>query len=523
MNPNLSIPQLPVEIWYRILLFCPEPKTLSQTQKNLYGMSRNPITTAKWLYLRYDKDAYFAALWHWSKSKIWKQMIRKAALNKKLDIVNARYTKRYSKNWYHSSAKTKCKRCNGYGLMKSTVVDKVWLSSNTTAPERQKMTTELKEMLSNRPSQYHCSLERFQWETIAYLVTLGLDVYPSLLYLLRFAATTGHSLLFDYTLQLCCGIQPTEYNPTITTKLQFQTRMRESISDILRHSLKDNQLSVTYQCLQSNLLSDLTQRQWTQLFYVALYSNSISLMYLFLEYSPRATADHLLSAIRLASGPVNNDNKKMMRWIGEAVLETLPTDDLLLNEQRLVLNMCEGGHNQMLRYMHSKNANFNFMDSAPLFQSILFGHRSTSKMLLNEFGVNPNVFRQGRTILVLLVLLDHFALFYATITAFGSLINAIVCKTLGLGAPSLMVFGFRESSAWCILDPLGTMLDVNQTVLVFVFFLLVSLLINLIVPIVSFLCGLFMIIKRLLNRRIEPLLNDIENQVETASTAMLNN
>ncbi|KAJ3276798.1 hypothetical protein HDV01_002852 [Terramyces sp. JEL0728] len=442
--------QLPVEIWYQILLLADNPRDLSHTNKKLYFLSLNPATDARWLVNRYHKDAFFGALYHWTSNE-WRQMIYNECENKKLEppIPDERKGRSYVKTWWFDKA-SKCKRCKGYGDLKPRKFDKEWIKLYRQGTTKSESNAILRKKLISDIDGLSCPFETHQMR-ILILLFQQVRIEPSFLMLIRFAASTGHpkllSLLFQFT--SLNKDSTVEWPDTIKNRLYITLNYHDDMKELFYQSLYTGKIVCCFQIINTNLMKQLLARDWSDMLHACVHSNSISILHLFMEKNSQTRPFHVISAIRHAAVPFFGQKKQKIMAL--RVLETLP--DALLNEgsERFVMFASESGQDDALRYLNSKGQQFNFLEGAPLFNAAMFGQVSTVKLLLYEIRVNSYIFHKERAIVICLLIFDHLLVLYALITGLISLVNGWVCTSLGLGYATFSVFGFvSDSSAWCV-------------------------------------------------------------------------
>ncbi|KAJ3325092.1 hypothetical protein HDV06_004848 [Boothiomyces sp. JEL0866] len=443
--------QLPVEIWYQILLLTDNPRELSHTNKKLYFLSLNPATDARWLINRYKKDAFLGAIYHWIKNDSWRQMLYYECKNSKFEPLKLKEHKgiEYLKSrWFDKPSK--CKRCKAYGELDLKILDNEWLKLYNQGLSRDEINAQIRKQIAAMIDGQSCPFEIHQMRIII-LIFQQVNINSSYLLLVRFAAASGHPKLLALLFQLTSLTKESaiEWPDTIQTIHYIPSHYQDEIKELFYQSLYLGKLVFSYQIINTNLSSELIARDWCDMLHASVKPNSVALLHMFMEKHTHTRPFQVQTAIKLAAVPYFGQRKKKINAL--RILETLP--DNLLNEDsdRIILFASESGQDDILRYMHSKGQHFNFLQGAPLFNATMFGKVTTVKLLLYEIRVNSYIFHKERGIVISLLIFDHLLIIYALVTGFVSLVNGWICSALGLGVGSFSVFGFvDDSSQWCI-------------------------------------------------------------------------
>jgi hypothetical protein len=233
-----ALPELPLEIWLRILLYCPDPKPLAQTHRGLHTLCLDPISSAKWLQYNYGNDSLLGALFYWCKSPEWRRWIRDLRANmvfphsepspRFLSIKRA--VKQYNQGWF--SRKSKCKRCSATALQDSRLFDQGFQGLHS-----------LRLMIYSNLMNDHCSFEHFQLRISMILVNEGATFDSSVIKLLiRYAASVGHSKLLNFYLSLASVDHQLFYSPSFATSPILADENVPAVFDLLIHSLESRQV-----------------------------------------------------------------------------------------------------------------------------------------------------------------------------------------------------------------------------------------------------------------------------------------
>ena len=251
----------------------------------------------------------------------------------------------------------------------------------------------------------------------------------------------GHSKLLNYILALT-SINQT-FDPTFSTEYELDQKYRDIVLELLKESIDAKKILNVYQCLETtNLTSTMQPDQWRRLMSKIIVTFSTSMTKIFIGNNhTHLRVDEVEHSMRVANVPfLLPKSKRALRNIGLEMLKAVPRQ-MVIDEQAVFgLACCESGREDMVIYLHDQGVTFNHFDGLPLFNAALFGHQKTVKVLLDVCRVNPKVFQTGRVTVMNMLLIDHFALLFALISSFASVINEVYCRvTLGQG-PNIGLF-----------------------------------------------------------------------------------
>jgi hypothetical protein len=504
---NVQIPQLPPEVWYRILLLTPNPKSLSQTHRNLHTMCLNPLSVSKWIFKQYQRDALLGTLWHWKRSKLWRQWIHNVSSHPALKTLSSsRFQKysfaKYDQNWFNENEK--CSRCDGYGIVDSKDADKLWFM------EIESPLTELKEKCHKYASEHYCALEKHQFLVCRNLIEWGCPFKEALPLLLRFAASSGHLRLLKYFISL--GSQESEqfnFNEPVFDTMIVHDANHKVVRQLLHDALESSQLCISYQLIKTSVMQGMSQIEWDNLASALLATPMVALTFLFLEENTRTKVDHVVGTIKggALSFPFTTKlTRQKFGLISMRFVETMSDTQLQEDESLLVLVACESGRVDLIRYFLSKNMTFNHFDNSCLFQAVAFGHYKAVNVLLYECQANSAIYQNGRGLVLGVLIVDHVLLLIAMVTSFAAFVNELTCRQLKLGGPSIMVFGVFNSKGWCIPDNLDDRFATSSFV-IWIFFTSLYIFLSRIVSFIPLIRGIYKVNKKIrLDRRVDPII-----------------
>jgi hypothetical protein len=289
---------------------------------------------------------------------------------------------------------------------------------------------------------------------------------------------------------------------------------RENAFEMLLQSIQDRQLYFSHLCFNTKILEGLEQRKWNVVAEEVISNPAISISSLFLENDSQTKLKHAIRLIKYSTVPypfVSPLKKKQYLIMSRKFTESLCDSQLHEDQVLLSTAVCESGRVDLIRYLHAKGVSFNNVQNNPLFQAVVFGHPEAVQVLLYEVGVNVDIYSGGRRIIFLILIIDHVLLSLATATSFLSFVNEFVCRQLNLGGPSIMLFGFHDSSRWCVPD-LSTENSPYTSLVVFSFFFLLYLGLSQLVvsirPLVSCIVKVFLKSRR--DRLVNPSMVDLE-------------
>ncbi|KAJ3315993.1 hypothetical protein HDV04_000201 [Boothiomyces sp. JEL0838] len=394
-------------------------------------------------------------------------------------------------------------RCKGYGELNLELIEREWLKQYDEGLPTKEINASIKKYIISNIDGISCPFETHQMR-ILILIFQQVQIDSCYMFLLRFAAASGHPKLLSLLFQLTNANKdsPVEWPDTIKTKQFITLNYHDEVKELFYQSLYTGKIVYSFQIMNSNLPSQLVTRDWGDMLHACVKPNSVALLHIFMEKHSHTRPFQVQSAIKLAAVPYFGQKKKRINAF--RILETLP--DNLLNEDsdRIILMAAESGQDNILRYMHSKGQQFNFLQGAPLFNATMFGRVSTVKLLLYDIRVNSYIFHKERGIVICLLTFDHLLILYALVTGFISLINGWVCSALGLGDSTFSVFGFiNDSTKWCIDPSLSTDTSGNN-LFIFLFFSVVYSLFHLYIPFVPMLRSVYMVLRK---NRIDRIVN----------------
>jgi hypothetical protein len=309
-------------------------------------------------------------------------------------------------------------------------------------------------------SNMNCPLERQQWQILMLLTdTYGadFDTYSNLV--IRFAALSRHIGLLGLVLE----------------KLGKTTERRSAdvlnLFAMLTQAIRARNIMVIYECITTGMLHDLATEHWDVCLKCSFQSGDLNVVTLIIDAGPPPTPEFAVWALQYTGFA------KWMFWDSDAqytimtrfIIYSLPNDLEDEVKHQIAYRACELGDVEIVRHLHERRWNVEGQNASSLLSSVLYGHRQQLKYLLNDVRVNPNLFRDGNTAIIMVALFNHLGLGYTFLTAIVAFISEVYCETQGLSG-SVGLFGLMQTtSAFCYRSSYGSTLWYYSIVAVFVF------------------------------------------------------
>jgi hypothetical protein len=376
---------------------------------------------------------------------------------------------KYERNWFEVSSDERCRHCNGYALYDCKNIDRDWTKCSDPVELDEKLIS-LKKFLKNYLDYSTCQKEEHQIQMLHLLVKKGVTVEKYLPLLFRFAASSGHiRLLYFLTMIKECDWER-RFGDDVFQKVQYQEKTKILLQKLLCYSMASRKVILTHFCISMGCIERLSQQGWTAMIKWFLASNSLSIAYLFLENNRITTVTHVYKSIQYASFFWHNwsGNRKRLELVSLKMLQALEDEAIREEEAFFVLLAADYGRADILRYLKTKDFTFNHFDRLPLYQTVLFGHSESVKVLIKECNAETNIFGGGRILVLMILIIDHLLLLFIFGMSAMSLVNELYCELAQLGYPKITIFEIIPGDNWCIEN--GYPAETTSSIPVFVFF-----------------------------------------------------
>ncbi|KAI8921707.1 hypothetical protein BC831DRAFT_506593, partial [Entophlyctis helioformis] len=297
-------------------------------------------------------------------------------------------------------------------------------------------------------STSHCSFEDYQLAICRVLIAHHADMQSVQELLLRFAARTGHMRLLAFFLD----------NLDLTDPVTSETT-----HCLLVQAISRNEPSVVRVLASSGVLKSMDEECWTSIASIAVQRQSPAIVAALLDHKPSPPPISVaILASRYTTSPKWNPLSRVRLpdalSVFHLVLAALPQTQFDMISDGLVVSAGEHGDVATMRTLVARGAIISSQDHMAFFSSILLGNTAMTRYILKEHSqTRPSIMDGPKLFLIVLMVVDHAALWFAFLTAFLASGVAVVCAAGFHSDSAVSLFGITASPArhqvsngWCI-------------------------------------------------------------------------